>query len=373
MRLALLPDFREENWPSMDLCADMLRDRLQSESDIKVACLCPEFRRRVGDARQPGPRGWAINADRFLNRHWDYPRHLRTKIADYDVFHICDHSYAQLALDLPAGRTGVFCHDLDTFRSLLQPALEPRSFWFRWMMRQVLRGFRRAALVFHTTLTVRQEILKHGLMPPEKLVHAPLGHADEFTAEPAPDPEAERILSRFEGPYVLHVGSCIPRKRVDFLLELFASLRQARPELRLVKVSGVWTEAQQDLIRRHQLQPAIVHVTDISRSTLASLYRHAELALLPSEAEGFGLPVVEALACGTRVLASDLAVLREVGGDAVSYAPLGALPAWRAEALHLLADPAPSACRDRRLERAHQFSWARHARIIADAYRGLLA
>jgi glycosyltransferase involved in cell wall biosynthesis len=369
LRLALLPDYREENWPSMDLCADMLRDRLQAESDIDLASLCPEFRRRFGAMQ----RGWAINADRFLNRHWDYPRHLRAKLADYDVFHICDHSYAQLALELPEGRTGIFCHDLDTFRSLLQPALEPRPFWFRWMMQRVLKGFRRAALVFHTTLAVRQEILSHGLAPPERLVHAPLGHADEFTAEPPADPEADRILGSLHGPYLLHVGSCIPRKRVDFLLELFALLRQARPGLHLVKVGGVWTDAHQELIRRHQMHAAIVHVTDISRSTLACLYRRAELALLPSDAEGFGLPVVEALACGTRVLASDLPVLREVGGDAVNYAAIGALPAWRDEALRLLADPAPSAGRDQRLERARQFSWAQHARIIADAYRGLLA
>ena len=74
-------------------------------------------------------------------------------------------------------------------------------------------------------------------------------------------------------------------------------------------------------------------------------------ALLPSEAEGFGLPVVEALACGTRVLASDLPVLREVGGDAVNYAAVGSLPVWRDEAIRLLGDPAPSAGRDPRLER----------------------
>jgi glycosyltransferase involved in cell wall biosynthesis len=211
------------------------------------------------------------------------------------------------------------------------------------------------------------------LAPPEKLVHAPLGHADEFTAEPTADPEADRIRASLQGPYLLHVGSCIPRKRVDFLLELFAALRQALPQLHLVKVGGVWSAAHQDVIQRHQMQSAIVHVTDISRATLACLYRHAELALLPSEAEGFGLPVVEALACGTRVLASDLPALREVGGAAVDYVVAGALQAWRESALRLLADPAPSAGRERRLERARHFSWGRHARIIADAYRGLLA
>ncbi len=373
LRLALLPDFREENWPSMDLCADMLRDRLETESDTEVSCLCPEFRRRLGAIRVLGRRGWAINADRFLNRHWDYPRYLREKLTGYDAFHICDHSYAQLALGLPADRTGVFCYDLDAFRSLLQPVLEPRPFWYRWMMQRVLRGMRRAAVVFHATFAVREEILSHGLVPAEKLVYAPLGHAEEFTAEPARNAHADRILASLPGPYLLHVGSCIARKRIDLLLELFALLRQAHPHFHLIKVGGVWTEAHQELIHRHQMGAAITHVTDISRSTLACLYRHAEMALLPSEAEGFGLPIVEALACGTRVLASDLAVLREVGGDAVNYAAVGALAAWRDMALRLLAETVSAADRDRRLQRAQLCSWAQHARIIADAYRGLLA
>ena len=62
--------------------------------------------------------------------------------------------------------------------------------------------------------------------------------------------------------------------------------------------------------------------------TLAAVYRRAALVLQPSEAEGFGLPVAEALACGTPVLASDLAVLREVGGEAAVYRAVGDVPAW---------------------------------------------
>lgn len=374
MRLALLADFREEGWPSMDLCADMLLDGLREDPAAAFQCeiVRPAYRRRL-TLHPKMRRGWAHNGDRLFNRHWDYPRHVRRKLADYDFFHVCDHSYAQLALELPAGRTGVFCYDLDAFRCLLQPKREPRPIWFRWMMGRVLRGLQRAAVVFHGTQAVRDEIIGHGLVPKEKLVYAPLGCADEFQAEPPLDPHAEGILATIVGPYVLHVGSCIPRKRVDFLLDLFAALRAARPALRLVKVGGDWTDAHRDLIRRHRLEAALLHVTDIPRSALACLYRRAELALLPSEAEGFGLPVLEALACGTRVLASDLPVLREVGGDAASYAPVADMPAWRETASRLLDDPLPNADRDKRLARAQEFTWQRHARIIADAYRGLLA
>jgi glycosyltransferase involved in cell wall biosynthesis len=365
--LALLPDFAEEYWPSMDLCAEMLQQRLPgAERD------CPVFRRRCSVLPWLGRRQGAINADRFLNRHWDYPRALRRCERSYDAFHICDHSYAHLALRLPAKRTGVFCHDLDAFRALLQPALEPRPFWFRWMMRRVLRGLQQAAIVFHTTQAVKDAILRYDMLPAERLVHAPLGHAPEFTAEPLPDPTAERMLAHLVGkPYLLHVGSCMPRKRVEFLLELFAALRPRLPELRLVKVGGAWTPAQADILRRYQLRPHLIHASDISRRTLAVLYRRAAVVVLPSEAEGFGLPVIEALACGAPVLASDLPVLREVGGEAASYAPVDDLSRWREQVLRIL--DAPPTLRPVRLARASLFSWDQHARTIASAYEKMLA
>ncbi len=99
---------------------------------------------------------------------------------------------------------------------------------------------------------------------------------------------------------------------------------------------------------------------------LAALYRRAALVLLPSEREGFGLPVVEALACGTPIIASDLPVLREVGGTAAEYCPSATPGEWSARVLALLdertAEPARwAARRDAGIARAALFSWARCA------------
>jgi len=205
-------------------------------------------------------------------------------------------------------------------------------------------------------------------------VQAPLGHAEEFCPDPAADAAAESILARLDGRrYLMHVGSCIPRKRVDFVLELFADVRTRVRDLRLLKVGGAWTPAQWELIRRLELQNAILHVDGISRSTLAVLYRRAAVVLLPSEAEGFGLPIVEALACGTPVLTTDLPVLREVGGAAVTCAPLANLDAWREEVLHLLTSHDTEPARARRSARVRLFSWREHTRIILETYRDLVA
>src|SRR5262249_12758981 len=104
-----------------------------------------------------------------------------------------------------------------------------------------------------------------------KLVQAPLGHAREFTAEPKPDAIAAQILGALRGkPYLMHVGSCIPRKRVDFLLRLVADVRIRLPEVQLLKVGGTWTAEQRSLIGELHLQDALVHAQGIERQTLAA-------------------------------------------------------------------------------------------------------
>src|SRR6266478_2990109 len=97
-RLAILPDYLEERWSSMDLAAEMLTRELQllpGWTD-RVTQSRPPYRRRA--ARVPLVRrtSAAINADRLLNRMWEYPRHV-ARIADrFEAFHIVDHSYSQL-------------------------------------------------------------------------------------------------------------------------------------------------------------------------------------------------------------------------------------------------------------------------------------
>ena len=243
----------------------------------------------------------------------------------FDFFHIVDHSYAQLVHELPADRTGVYCHDLDTFRCLFEPAREPRPRWFRAMVRQTLRGLQQAAVVFHTTLEVRRQIEALGLVDPARLIHAPNGVSPEFTAERTGDVVLPALPA---GPFLLHVGSCIPRKRIDVLLDAFAAVRRRRPELHLLQVGGEWSAQQYPQIERLGLAGSLHQLRGIARPALAELYRRAAVVVQPSEAEGFGLPVVEALACGAAVVASDIPVLREVGGTAAVYCPVGEVPAW---------------------------------------------
>jgi glycosyltransferase involved in cell wall biosynthesis len=372
--LAVLCDLREENWPSMDLVADKLLLNLSSNHamTLRATRVCPPMKVRFGQLSVLSKHRLALNADRLLNRMLDYPNHVSKLASDYELFHICDHSYAQLAHSLPQGTVGIFCHDLDTFRCLLDPRAEPRSQLFKAMARRVLGGLQKASLVFHSTSTVRNQIERYGLMDTARLVHAPYGIAEEFCVSDDEESSATTldILRQLDGaPFLLHVGSCIPRKRVDVLLEVFAGVRRLRSDLRLVQVGGEWSAQQRAIILRHDLHASAVQLPRMSQRQIAELYRRAALVLMPSEAEGFGLPVVEALACGSVVVTSDIPVFREVGGSAVVYCPMGEVGQWVEGIDRLLTNPALAPELEARLAWTQQFSWAEHARRIAVAYR----
>jgi glycosyltransferase involved in cell wall biosynthesis len=374
-RLALLCDYPEEGWPSMDLCAEMLLAHLCSEwtGRVRATRFCPPFRRRLAGLPLGRAPRWGLNADRLLNRVWDYPRHLRRHAKRFDLFHVCDHSYAHLARVLPGDRTGVFCHDLEAFHCLLAPRGEPRPRWFRGVMRRVLEGLQKAAVVFYSTAAVRAEIERHGLLPPDRLIHAPYGTAPEFRPEPARvDREGVGVPGVSGRAFLLHVGSCIRRKRIEVLLEVFARVRARHPGLTLVQVGGRWTGDQQAQIRRLGITGSLRQVRGLDRQALAALYRRALLVLLPSEVEGFGLPVLEALACGSVVVASDIPVLREVGGPGAVYCPVADVAVWADAICRLIEHPTTAPDRFVRLGHVRRYSWAAQAQTIVTAYERLL-
>src|SRR5690349_19674419 len=142
IRVAVVCDAPEEGWPSMDLVGEMILRHLNERPEGGVAAerVCPPFRGRLARLPGVGRRGAARNADRLAYRFADYPGALRgvAREGRFDLYHVVDHSYAQLVHALPPGRAVVTCHDLDAFRCLFEPAREPRPWWFRALARRIL-------------------------------------------------------------------------------------------------------------------------------------------------------------------------------------------------------------------------------------------
>jgi len=382
LRVAIVCDYLEEGWPSMDLAGDMLHQSLRAMDceEIISTQLRPEFRRRLTRLSM-APPGLARNMDRLANRWIDYPRWLRNHLGNYDLYHLVDHSYSQLLRVLPAARTVVTCHDLDTFRCLIEPRQEPRPAWFRAMTRRILDGFQQAAHVICNSAATRDQLLHYGLFPPDRLSVVHIGRSPVFSAQPDPvaDADAVRLLGSNSPGEIrfLSVGSTIPRKRIDILLHVFAALHIEFPSARLIRVGGAFTESQRQLALELNVEPLISVVPFVDSRVLAAIYRRSDLLLQPSESEGFGMPLTEALACGCPVLASDIASLREVGEPVCEYCGVGDVAGWKAAAAAIIRANANAdrlaSWRRAAADHAAQYSWEENARRTVEIYRRVMS
>ena len=168
------------------------------------------------------------------------------------------------------------------------------------------------------------------------------------------------------------MGTTIPRKRIDVLLQVVAAVRAVDPRVRLLKAGGRLTEDQRQLAQHLGIEHAIVELPFLDTEQLAALYRRAAAVLVTSDREGFGLPVAEAMACGTPVVATDLPVLREVAGPAGVYCPVGDISAWREGVLQILAERNnPHARIERRtagFDHARPYTWSAYASAMRRIY-----
>ncbi|HXR25226.1 MAG TPA: glycosyltransferase family 1 protein [Candidatus Binataceae bacterium] len=381
-RVAIVADYTEERWPSMDRVAETLTERLAANhaAEVTPVLVRPPFHYRFTAPARTDGRALFVNADRLVNRFLDYPAAMRGLRNDFDLFHIVDHSYAHLVHTLPADRTCVTCHDLDTFRCLLEPEREPRSAPFRMMTRRILSGLGRAAMIACDSQATHDELLHWGIAEAARttVIHVGVSAVFSPAANASADAETARMLGPIDGAVteLLHVGTPVARKRIDLLLRLFSALRRLWPALRLVRVGGQFTAEQQKLADELGVAEAIAVLPRVSDAVLAAVYRRAALVLMPSDAEGFGLPLLEGMACGTPVLASTIAALREVGGNAAEYALAGDIEAWTVAAKRLLRERQDDAISwtarcHRARGRATQFSWDESAARTVALYRAI--
>jgi glycosyltransferase involved in cell wall biosynthesis len=238
----------------------------------------------------------------------------------------------------------VTVHDLSFER---HPELMGRRdrFVFRTM---VPRSVRRAARVLAVSEWTKRDLIEQYGIADEKIVVTPNGV----------DPAFAPGDGTHDG-YALYVGAIQARK--DPLAALEAATQVGLP------LVAAGPEKEPSLAQELRRRGADVRGW-VSQPELAQLYRGAAALVLPSRFEGFGIPVLEAMASGTPVVVSDDAALREVGGPAVAYSS----PATVGDTLAgVLAD------RDRYvragLERARLFTWEEAARLTADVYRRVLA
>ena len=207
---------------------------------------------------------------------------------------------------------------------------------------------RRAAVVLTDSEYSRSEILGWTRVPEHKVVVASPGVGEEFS------PEVEPLRLPYD--YFLYVGNRKPHKNVPRLLRAFATA-PLNSRVRLV-LSGDADRETANLVNRLGLDGRVVFFGDVAESVLPRLYRGAIALVFPSLLEGFGLPPLEAMACGTPVVASDASSIPEVVGEAAIMVDPFDVEAL-AEAMRQVASDASlrAGMAARGLKRANLFSW----------------
>jgi glycosyltransferase involved in cell wall biosynthesis len=243
------------------------------------------------------------------------------------------------------------------------PWLHPDSAEARWYERPLYpQAFSRAAAIFTVSEAARDELVRSAGAPRERIVVTPNGVDPRLFELRAPEgPRA---------PYLLAVGTYAPRKNLPALLEAFRLLRREGRDLQLVVVGRKgWT----DPLPLGDLAPHVRLTGAIGDPELHALYAGAACFVIPSLDEGFGLPLAEAMAAGVPAVASDIAALREVGGEAVRYADPHDPEDFARAVRAALDDREGSQLRAAAARgRARRFRWNETARATLETYRRVL-
>ena len=355
MKITLFRDLPTEHWRSMERYADELAHGLR------------DLGRNVESYVLPRPFSQLRGATNALaNQAWRsivYP--LAARSHQGDVNHIVDHSYAHLVNALDPRRTVVTCHDIAPL------ALNEGRGISRYLWNQSFRAMLRAAHIIADSDFTRSEILRHANYPANQITVVPLG-VDQVFFEPPLDSDIERLRVEHHltgKQIVLHVGSCAPRKNVETILRAMTSLRDCV----FVQVGGQFNATQNRLIDELGLRERVIQISSATETELRLWYNVANVFVMPSTYEGFGLPVLEAMASGTPVIASHCAALVQVAGDAALLTdPRDSIKL--AEQIQLLLSDATRAdeMRARGIARAKQFTWERTARETLAVYRQIV-
>ena len=250
--------------------------------------------------------------------------------------------------------------------------------WYRWSNQlnrswHLRRGIRRAKQLIAVSKATRDDLCR--LYPESASKIEVIYEGAESIFVPRADVGREQLGLMFEGPFILWVGTSSPRKNLKGLLAAFERVHEKSPEIQLVLIGKRgWKDHDIfDYAREHHLRSFVHPVGYQPREALPLFYSHCEAFVFPSLYEGFGLPVLEAMACGAPTLASNVSSLPElVPDERMLFDP--SRPEEIAEKLlWVLQNPGVrEELSAAGIERAKDFSWQKAARETLEVYKQAL-
>lgn len=290
-----------------------------------------------------------------LSQQWRIPPMLRGHTLYHSPYYIMPY--------FPGVPAVVTLYDLIPQKFPALASAKARLF-FRLFTRMALHA---ASHVITISEAARQDIVAAYPVQPDKITAVPLAPAPHF--QPMPNASIKRPLPE---KYVLYVGSNKPHKNLVRLVQAWQTVHQHYRDVVLV-IAGAWDNhypQPKAWAEKVGLETAVHFIGPVTETELPILYSRAQLFVFPTLYEGFGLPVIEAMACGTAVTCSNQSSLPEVGGDAAVYFNPASTEEIAQSIITLLNEEALRAeLQKRALQQAKKFTWEETAKQTTAVYR----
>ena len=288
---------------------------------------------------------------------------IQTRVDRLDVFH---GTVNTLPL-LKHGAGVVTVHDL-AFLRYPEHITKKR---YVYLKRMVAGSARRADVILTPSSSTREDVIQLLNANPSRVKVTPLGVDPRF--HPVPRDQCDGTLSRLglDRPYILAVGTIEPRKNLPRLIQAFIQIAESVPHDLVLAGPVGWLETETDeAVATAGLTGRIRRLGGVADDDLLPLYSAADVVAIPSLYEGFGLPVLEALACGAIVVTSNTSSLPEVAGSAAVFVDPHSVDSIAEGLTRALGD---TSLRARLAQegpiQAGKFTWRQTAKLTRDAYR----
>jgi glycosyltransferase involved in cell wall biosynthesis len=337
--------------------------RIDRESDYVLLCHEPD----LGVGGQLGPNFRTVlepSPNYSVREQFHVPWVLHRERPD--VFHAPHYVLP------PAAR----CRSVVTIHDcihLMFPQYLPSRMAYAYARASMWMAVRRSHRILTVSEASKRDIIHFFNVQPEKIVVVYNAIDERFRAAPSEEHVA-RVRERYQlaHGFILYVGNIKPHKNLVRLIEAYDLLRRRGFDLKLLIIGDEISKlpALRRAVHKHKLHKHVRFLGYQPDDTLAVLYRLAEVFVFPSLYEGFGLPPLEAMACGTPVVTSNVSSLPEVTGDAAVLVDPYEVESIADGVQRVLTDPALGAeLRKKGIARAREFSWERSVARTQELYR----
>jgi len=246
---------------------------------------------------------------KMAKRFFWLPYQIRKKIDKDNITHLASEDFAYLLNFIKFKKIIITCHDL-------VPLIYRRYSPFLWLN---IRGLKKADRIITVSNFSKNDIIKRLKYPADKIdvIHNAVDHSRYYKQR------GKEILKRYniatDDKVILYVGSEQKRQNLPFLIESFYQLKKKLPKVKLLKVGSSQSKGRGELaklIKNLGLEKEVIFTGFVDEKELPKIYNAADLFVYPCLYAGFGIPPLEAMACGTPIITSNLTSLPEVVGDA---------------------------------------------------------